>query len=144
MATDFSTAPQAEADARIGVVDDDPYVRRALLRLLQSAGYSVRIFASSEEFLASCPVEDVDCLVLDVHLVGMSGIDLYEHLAARSTPPATVFITARDSAVLAVGLMPRPSPIACLCKPFDGDDLLVEVGNALQRTRAVSGLERPA
>ena len=60
---------------------------------------------------------------------------------------ATVPLAAASmaqSAVLAVGLMPRPSPIACLCKPFDGDDLLVEVGNAVQRTRAVSGLERPA
>ena len=86
MGSDFSTAGQAEVDGRIVVVDDDPYVRRALLRLLRRSGYSVRTFASGEEFLASCPAADLDCLILDVYLAGMSGIELYEHLAAREHP----------------------------------------------------------
>jgi FixJ family two-component response regulator len=73
----------------------------------------------------------------------MSGIELYEHLAATGTPPATIFMTARDEAVLAVGLMRRPSRISCLCKPFDGDELLLEVASALQ-SRAMLGVERPA
>lgn len=144
MGSDFSTAGQAEVDGRIVVVDDDPYVRRALLRLLASVGYSVRTFSSGEEFLASCPAADLDCMIVDVYLAGMSGIDLYEHLAARGTPPPAVFITARDEAVVAVGLMPRPSRISCLCKPFEGDELLAEVANALQQTRAIWGVERPA
>ena len=140
MGIDLSRASEGEADARVVVVDDDPYVRRALVRLLQSAGYHVRTFASSEEFLASCRAGDVDCLILDVYLVGMSGIELYELLAAQGTPPGTIFITARDNGVVAVGLMARASRISCLCKPFDGDELLVEVGNALQQPRAVWGL----
>ena len=144
MGSDFSTAGQAEVDGRIVVVDDDPYVRRALLRLLASVGYGVRTFSSGEEFLASCPAADLDCLIVDVYLAGMSGIDLYEHLAARGTPPPAVFITARDEAVVAVGLMPRPSRISCLCKPFEGDELLAEVANALHRTGAIWGVERPA
>jgi FixJ family two-component response regulator len=143
MGSDFSMAGQADVDGRIVVVDDDPYVRRALLRLLASVGYGVRTFSSSEEFLASCPALELDCLILDVYLAGMSGIELYEHLAARGTPPPTVFITARDDAVVAVGLMPRPSRISCLCKPFEGDELLVEVAGALQ-TRAAWEGEPPA
>ncbi len=134
----------SEVDGRIIVVDDDPYVRRALLRLLASAGYGVRTFSSSEEFLASCPAADLDCLILDVYLAGRSGIELYEQLATLGTPPPTVFITARDDAVLAVGLVPRLSRISCLCKPFEGDELLAEVANAMQPTREIWGVERPA
>jgi two-component system, LuxR family, response regulator FixJ len=144
MGSDFSMAGQAEVDGRIVVVDDDPYVRRALLRLLASVGYGVRTFSSGEEFLASCPATDLDCLIVDVYLAGMSGIDLYEHLAARGTPPPAVFITARDEAVAAVGLMQRPSRISCLCKPFEGDELLAEVASALRPARAMWGVERPA
>jgi CheY-like chemotaxis protein len=142
MRSGFSTPGQPQNEGRIVVVDDDHYVRRALLRLLQSGGYEVRTFASSEEFLASCAVPDVDCLILDVYLVGMSGIELYERLSARGTPPPAIFITARDAGVIAVGLMPRPASIACLCKPFDGDELLVEVANALRRPRSGSALPR--
>jgi FixJ family two-component response regulator len=134
----------SEVDGRIVIVDDDPYVRRALLRLLASAGYGVRTFSSSEEFLASCPAADLDCLILDVYLAGMSGIELYEYLATGGAPPPTVFITARDDAILAVGLVPRMSRISCLCKPFEGDELLAEVSGALQPTRAFSGVARPA
>jgi FixJ family two-component response regulator len=144
MGSDLSTAGRAEVDRRIVVVDDDPYVRRALLRLLASVGYGVRTFASSEEFLASCPAADVDCLIVDVYLGGMSGIELYQHLAAGASPPPVVFITAREDGIVAVGLMPRLSRISCLCKPFEGDELLVEVANALRQTRAVLGLGRPA
>ena len=134
----------SEVDGRIVVVDDDPYVRRALLRLLASAGYGVRTFSSSEEFLASCPAADLDCLIVDVYLAGMSGIELYGQLATVGTPPPTVFITARDDAVLAVGLVPRVSRISCLCKPFEGDELLAEVASALRPTRAMLGADRPA
>jgi CheY-like chemotaxis protein len=142
MRSSFSTPGQPENEGRIVVVDDDPYVRRALLRLLQSGGYGVRTFASCEEFLASCSLPDVDCLILDVYLVGMSGIELYERLSARGTPPPAIFITARDAGLMSVGLMPRRSPVSCLCKPFDGDELLVEVAHALQRPRSGSALPR--
>jgi two-component system, chemotaxis family, CheB/CheR fusion protein len=142
MRSSFSTPDQAENERRIVVVDDDPYVRRAVLRLLQSGGYGVRTFVSCEEFLVSCPLPDVDCLILDVYLIGMSGIELYEHLSARGTPPPAIFITARDAGVMAVGLIPRRSPISCLCKPFEGDELLVEVAHALQRPRSGSALPR--
>jgi FixJ family two-component response regulator len=133
-----------EVVGRIVVVDDDPYVRRALLRLLASAGYGVRTFSSSEEFLASCPAADLDCLILDVYLAGMSGIELYEHLATRGAPPATVFITARDDAIPAVRLLSRRSRVSCLCKPFEGDELLGEVAESLQQQRAIWSVERPA
>ena len=66
----------------ISIVDDDLSVRRALRRLLQSAGYSVETFASAGEFLGSSPVGRTACLVLDIRLEGMTGFELQERLAA--------------------------------------------------------------
>ena len=76
----------------IGVVEDDPSFLRALRRLLSSAGFSVATFASAEEFLASESAGATACLVLDVHLGGMSGFDLQERLATAGIPIPTIFI----------------------------------------------------
>ena len=82
----------------ISIVDDDLSVRRALRRLVQSAGYSAETFASAREFLDSSPSGRTACLVLDIHLEGMSGFELQERLAADPDPIPIIFITAHDDA----------------------------------------------
>jgi len=83
----------------IGVVEDDASFLRALGRLLSGAGFTVTTFTSGEEFLASDSAATTACLVLDVHLGGMSGFDLQQRLAATGAPIPTIFITAHDDAV---------------------------------------------
>src|ERR1700687_6309473 len=82
----------------ISVIDDDLSVRRALGRLVKVAGYSVETFASAHEFLASSPSDRTACLVLDLHLNGLSGFDLAEHLMAERGAIPIIFITAHDDA----------------------------------------------
>jgi FixJ family two-component response regulator len=120
---------------RIVVIDDDHGVRRALGRLLRSADYTARTFASSEEFLASCRPDEVDCLILDVYLGGMSGFDLYELLASDGRVPPVIFITAHEDAIQAAGAIAGASSVVCLRKPFEDDALLAAVAAALQRGR---------
>jgi FixJ family two-component response regulator len=82
----------------ISIVDDDLSVRRALRRLVQGAGYPVETFASALEFLDSFPSGRTACLVLDIHLAGMSGFDVHARLAAAGAAIPTIFITAHDDA----------------------------------------------
>src|ERR1700753_230513 len=76
------------------VVDDDISVRESLESLIRSAGLEVRVFASAEEFLSSVQIRKADCLILDVRVSGMSGIDLHRELNARSFNVPAIFITA--------------------------------------------------
>ena len=101
----------------ISIVDDDPSVRRALQRLVQSAGYTGETFASAGEFLDSSPLGRTACLVLDIHLGTTTGFDLEEQLAAYRAAIPIIFITARDDAPTrerarrsgAAGYLPKPS-----------------------------------
>lgn len=110
----------------ISVVDDDPSVRRAIRRLLQSAGYIVDAFASPREFLASVPLGRSACLVLDIHLDGMTGFDLQEQLAADRAAIPIIFITAHDD-VPTRQRVQQAGAAAYLPKPFDGAELLAAV-----------------
>jgi FixJ family two-component response regulator len=118
---------------RLAVVDDNVGVRRALARLLGSAGFHVSTFVSAEEYMASAPPADVDCLVIDVYLGGMTGLELYAALAAAGPVPPTVFMTAHDDAVVAARL--SPSDVACLRKPMEVDTLLEAIADALGSRR---------
>jgi FixJ family two-component response regulator len=115
---------------RIVVVDDDAGVRGALDRLLRVAGYQVRTFDSAEEFLRSCNPADVDCLIVDVYLGGMSGFDLYAELSTLGQAPPTVFVTAYDDAKVA-RMSLHSEGVACLRKPFEEDSLLAAIGSAV-------------
>src|SRR5512147_1570318 len=83
----------------VAVVDDDPSILRALQRLLGATGFSVKTFGSGEELLASEDLDRFHCLVLDVHLNGLSGFDVQDHLADMSRRIPIVFITAHDDPV---------------------------------------------
>ena len=115
----------------ISIVDDDLSVRRALRRLLQSAGYSVETFASAGEFLGSSPVGRTACLVLDIRLEGMTGFDLHERLAADRAAIPTIFITAHDDAPTRERVQ-RAGVAAYLAKPFDQSALLAAIQKAVK------------
>ena len=113
----------------IGVVEDDPSFRRALRRLLSAAGFSVATFASAEEYLASERTGAPACLVLDVHLDGMSGFDLLQRLATAGVLIPTIFITAHDDPVTRERAR---SGVAYLQKPFREDALIGAIHQALE------------
>jgi FixJ family two-component response regulator len=114
----------------ISIVDDDLSVCRALRRLVQSAGYTVETFASAREFLDSSPSGRTACLVLDIHLDGMSGFQLSEQLAEDRTAIPIIFITAHDDA-LTRERVGRAGVAAYLPKPFDEQALLGAIARAV-------------
>jgi FixJ family two-component response regulator len=111
---------------QIAVVDDDAGVRGALSRLLRVSGYEVRTFGSAEEFLASGRPADLDCLILDVYLRGMSGSELREELTAVGQAPPTVLMTAHEDAAI-TAMLRRSEDVICLRKPFDDSSLLFAI-----------------
>jgi FixJ family two-component response regulator len=115
----------------IVVVDDDPLVRSSLSRLLLSAGYRVRTYASARDLLDAGGAGDAACLVLDIHLGGMSGFGLEDALRERGSVVPVVFITAHDDAATRTRAE-QTRPGAYLRKPFDADDLF----NALEEAIA--------
>ena len=115
----------ADSQPVISIVDDDLSVRRALRRLVGSAGYTVEAFASARELLASAPRGRIACLVLDIQLERdrMGGFDLQEQLAADGVAIPIIFITAHDDAPTRERV--RQSGVAgYLPKPFDDGALL--------------------
>jgi FixJ family two-component response regulator len=107
----------------VSIVDDDRSVCRALWRLVRSAGYTAETFASAREFLDSAPVGRTACLVLDIHLDGMSGFELADRLAADQIAIPIIFITAHDDAPTRDRVR-RAGVAAYLPKPFDEKTLL--------------------
>ena len=116
----------------ISIVDDDHSVRRALRRLLQSAGYSTAAFASGEEFLGSAAASDSACLVLDIYLEDSNGFALQAQMAEAGSAIPIIFITAHDDAATRERVA-SSGAVACLGKPFDDQALLdavrLAVGN---------------
>jgi two-component system, LuxR family, response regulator FixJ len=80
----------------VAIVEDEASFRRAIERLLRASGFKAHAFASAEEFLASAEYASHACMILDIHLPGMSGFDLLDHLAASHQPLPTVLITGQD------------------------------------------------
>jgi FixJ family two-component response regulator len=122
----------AKRRAMIFVVDDDQSVRRAMKRLLSSAGYEVATFGSAEELLASGRHELPDVFVIDVRMPGLSGLELQKELAASGTGAPIVFITAyRDDQARA--LAREAGAVAYLEKPVDAEVLLEAILAGLKR-----------
>jgi FixJ family two-component response regulator len=116
----------------ISVVDDDISVRKSLDRLIRSVRMEARVFASAEEFLNSDHSRKADCLILDVRLPGMSGLDLHRHLLARKCNVPVIFITAHGSDDQARSDAASDWTVAYFLKPFSGDELLDAVNTALE------------
>lgn len=111
----------------IAVVDDDAAMRKALGRLLRLVGFEVATYSSAEEFLARGSSDRPGCLILDIHLEGMSGLELRENLAKTGGPIPVVFITAHDDAPTEASLREAPD-VPCLRKPFDETLLFDAIG----------------
>jgi FixJ family two-component response regulator len=118
----------------ISVIDDDASVRAATNNLLSSHGYMVNTFASAEDFLQSARRDDSSCVVADVQMSGMSGLDLLTHVRKRGNEVPFVFITAfPDEGVRARAL--RAGAICFLAKPFTAPVLIGCIETALKRHR---------
>jgi FixJ family two-component response regulator len=102
----------------VTVVDDDEAVRLATASLVRSLGWSVRAFASAEEFLQSGHVDDTSCLISDVRMPGMSGVAMHTHLLGLGNAPPTIFITAFPTASLQAQIQ-QNGALALLEKPVD-------------------------
>jgi CheY-like chemotaxis protein len=122
----------------ISIVDDDASVREATARLLRSLGFSAHAFASAKEFLLSPRLSDTSCLIADVEMPGMSGVELQEHLLANGHSTPMIFITAfPDGRVRERAL--RSGALCFLSKPFDEARLLECVERALARRQNPDG-----
>ena len=115
------------------VVDDDQSVRRALGRLLRSAGYAAETFASAEDYLGREIFEGPICLVLDVRMPGLNGLGLQQALEARGACEQIVFITGHGDVPTATKAM-KNGAVDFLTKPFDDEELIEAVERALENS----------
>jgi FixJ family two-component response regulator len=114
----------------VAVVDDDESVRESLPDLLRQYGYAAVAFASAEEFLTLVRLEDIDCLILDIAMPGMSGPELQRELARRGEKVPVIFITGHaDTGVRST--LRKEGAVDVLIKPFSADDLLSALRVAL-------------
>jgi FixJ family two-component response regulator len=118
----------------IAIVDDDPSVRRGLERLIRSLGWKAETFASAQEFLAHPRADAPGCLVLDLQLPGLSGLDLQKQMAEVGLETPIVFLTGHGSIPASVQAM-KAGAIEFLTKPFDEQDLLRAIQEAIERDR---------
>ena len=120
------------AGGNVDVIDDDLAMREALSALKRSLGLTVELFASAQEFLAHPITEDAACLVLDVRLPGLSGLDLQRELAASSRAIPIIFITGHGDIPMSVRAM-KAGAAEFLAKPFREQDLVDAIAQALER-----------
>jgi len=114
----------------VSIVDDDESLRRSVKNLLTSVGFQVETFASAEAFLESAHRADTRCVVLDLRMPGMSGLDLLMHLAATGSPIPVVILTAHSDDEARRRTL-QAGAVAFLGKPFHGEALLGAVRRAL-------------
>jgi FixJ family two-component response regulator len=124
-----------DPEAIVFVVDDDVSVREALEGLIRSAGLRVETFASAREFLARQRADLPGCLVLDVRLPGLSGLDLQKRMAEANLEIPIIFITGHGNVPAAVQAM-KAGALEFLTKPFTDRDLLGAIQQAIKRDRA--------
>jgi FixJ family two-component response regulator len=125
----------ARAPALVSVVDDDPSVRRSIARLVKSAGYRVEAYASANEYLARPPEEGPACLLLDVRMPGLTGLDLQETLAIAAHSTSIIFITGYRDVRASVKAM-KAGAVDFLTKPVDDEELLGAIERAVARASA--------
>jgi FixJ family two-component response regulator len=117
----------------VSIVDDDPSVCEATVSLLKAHGFKARCFPSAEEFLSSHQLDETGCLILDLRLSGMSGLELLGHLVNANKRIPVIFITAHGTPETQEKAM-RAGAIAFLSKPFSADALLDSIHSALGAT----------
>lgn len=123
-----------ERSAVVAIVDDDLSVRRSLQRLIRSAGWNAESFASAQEFLARPGPGTPSCLVLDLRLPGLSGLDLQKRMAEIGLEIPIVFLTGHGDIPTSVQAM-KAGAVEFLTKPFDEEDLFQAIQEAIERDR---------
>src|SRR6267154_1847322 len=124
-----------DATPIVFVVDDDVSVRESLELLIRCAGWTAETFASAQEFVSRPRVPAPSCLVLDVSLPGLNGLELQQRVAAERTDMPIIFITGHGDVPMSVQAM-KAGAVEFLTKPFGDDILLSAIRNALERSRA--------
>jgi FixJ family two-component response regulator len=120
-----------EKAKKVAIVDDDDLMRSALQGLLKAAGLLTQGFASAEDFLKSGQQHDAGCLITDIRMPGMSGLELQAQLIADHCRIPTIFITAHGDATMRKQAM-RAGAVEFLAKPFDDEALLESVRAAME------------
>src|SRR5207302_7411794 len=133
-------SPKLHATAIVFVVDDDISVRESLELLIQSEGWQPETFASAQEFLANPRKLAPSCLVLDVSLPGLNGLDLQKRVAVERIDMPIIFITGQGDVPMTVQAM-KAGAVEFLTKPFSADVLLSAIRNAIERSRTTLGHE---
>jgi len=130
-------------NATVFIVDDDDAVRDSLRLLMKSAGFHAVAFESAEAFLGSYDRQQTGCLVLDIRMPGMSGLELQRELANRECPLPIIFITAHGDIPMAVEAV-RNGALDFIQKPFDDKELVGKIQRALSESlqKQEDGLER--
>ncbi len=123
-------SPITASSPTVFIIDDDASVRKGLSRLLRSAGFAVEMFASAELFLEREHYEGIGCLVLDVRMPGISGIDLQDELSKADYSMPVVFITGHGTIPMGVQAV-KKGAVDFLAKPFDDEELLQAVREAI-------------
>jgi len=129
----------SEQQPVVYVVDDDRAIREATRSLLASVGLQVQTFGTAQEFLRAKRPDAPACLVLDVRLPGLSGLDLQRELASAGSPIPIVFVTGHGDVPMSVQAM-KAGAVEFLTKPFRDQQLLDAIQQAIERDRAERGL----
>jgi FixJ family two-component response regulator len=119
----------------ISVVDDDALVRMAIGRLMKAHGYQVQTFESAASLLSSEHCAHTDCLIADMQMPGLSGLELHERLVAAGTPIPTILITAHPDATQRSRAL-RAGVVSYLTKPFNEAELLACIRSAVEGREA--------
>ena len=122
------------SEAVVAIVDDDSRPREGLSTLIRSTGFKVGTFASAQDFLARPGAEPPSCLVLDLQLPGLSGLDLQKRMAAAGLEIPIVFLTGHGNIPASVQAM-KAGAVEFLTKPFDDQELLRAIQEAVERDR---------
>ena len=125
----------SEAQALVVVIDDDPDIRNALQGLLETVDLQAALFATASEFLASKRPQGPCCIVVDVRLPGLSGLDFQQELAREKIPIPVIFITGHGDIPMSVRAM-KVGAVEFLTKPLRDQDLLDAIQAALRHDRA--------
>jgi len=131
---EVGSSPMATAKPIVFIVDDDAWVRESLETLIRDEGLQPETFASAQEFLDRPRVSTPSCLVLDISLPGLNGLELQKRVAVERTDMPIIFITGHGDIPMSVGAM-KAGAVEFLTKPFNDEVLLTAIRQALERSR---------
>ena len=128
-------------DIKVFIIDDDLSMRKAISMLLRSEGFETELFDSAEKFLAREKYFGIGCIVLDIHMDKMSGVELQDELLRRNIHLPIVFVTGHGDIPTTVNVM-KKGAVDFLTKPFDDRDFLFAVTNAIEKCFGFRGHEK--